>query len=113
MPLAALILGAAYLVGHTRQSAEIDRISAFELDLVRDGTTELVRWLQTPQQHLQSLQVEVSVREGFEQALPEQIARMQHAFVSLLSRNPAYDQVRWIDQNGLERVRVNRADDRR
>lgn len=33
---------------------------------------------------------------------------MADAFISLLSRNQEYDQVRWIDEHGIERVRINR-----
>lgn len=43
---------------------------------------------------------------------PQSQQAMEQAFRTLLLRNPRYDQVRWIDRDGMERVRLNNVDGR-
>lgn len=63
--------------------------------------------LAVPIRHLVSLTSEKQVREVYEGRTGSDYKPMEEAFVSLMSRNPSYDKARWIDENGLERVRVN------
>ncbi|WP_235185965.1 response regulator [Methylomarinum vadi] len=63
--------------------------------------------LAIPIRHLLSLNHEQPVRGVYEALTKTDPKPMENAFISLMSRNPSYDKARWIDQHGIERIRVN------
>ena len=65
--------------------------------------------LRVPVRHLHALADEAPVRDAIAGAEPE-AAGLLSAFTSLMLRNPAYVQVRWLDAQGRERVRVDYRD---
>ncbi|MBI1207270.1 MAG: response regulator [Azospirillum sp.] len=111
LPLAGLVAVAGALVGQARVDAEFGRMVADDVTRVRFAAAELAGDLKVPLRHLLSLPKETPIRAGIGEPTSERLADLAAAFASLLLRNPGYDQVRWIDQTGKERVRVNAGKD--
>lgn len=62
-------------------------------------------------QHLRAVSRETALREALDDPSPQRLDDVAgSSFFTLLLRNPDYAKVRWIDQSGRERVRVNAGD---
>jgi PAS domain S-box-containing protein len=105
LPVALLVVGLAWYLGRTRIQQELTLLSADEMIAVQRGAAHLDEELRAPRRHLLSLRQEEPVRAAIERQVIDREVRT--AFLTLASRNPMYDQVRWIDETGQERLRVN------
>ena len=106
-PIVLLILIGAWLVGQARIDAELSLIKANEKLITGVSAARLKSQLQTPVNHLRAIAAEMPVCEAINDGGWQAEAAMAAAFMTLLSRNPEYDEARWLDQTGMERVRVN------
>ena len=104
---ALLILACAWYVAHDRIEGELGLIQADEINNIVLGVRRLDGELQVPLQHLRALANEDAVRQAINSPGSTATESMEKAFATLVSYNPMYDQVRWIDETGAERVRVN------
>ena len=59
-------------------------------------------------QHLRSLSVETTTLQALDSPSPGNLRSLESSFLTLARRNPQYQQVRWIDESGLEKVRITR-----
>jgi len=110
LPLAILAtLGLVYL-GQNRIDDDIDRLKSEERIAVRLGASSLANELADSFRHLASLPREKPVRLALDAPQPANLEGMEDAFTSLVQRNPRYVYVRWIDESGVERVRINGID---
>jgi PAS domain S-box-containing protein len=109
LPLAGLVIVVAFIGGNLRIDSHLDSMVTEEIVHVRLGAAELVDELDAPIRHLMSLPKEGPIRAGIDDPSPDKRAGLAAAFLSLLLHNPAYDQARWIDQNGRELVRVDKS----
>ena len=111
LPMAALVV----IIGLSLASIRMDeRISEI---LESDGThLQLVSGFLGAEvlsslKHLRALAAEALTREALDASAPGQLRPLQDSFLTLARRNPLYQQVRWIDETGKERVRVSRDGD--
>lgn len=58
--------------------------------------------------HLRALTEQPELIDALETDDPDRIDVLEAEFVEFAKRNPQYQQVRWIDQRGLEHVRITR-----
>ncbi len=58
--------------------------------------------------HLQSVLNESETQKALNSNDPEVIRAFEKSLLILSRRNPIYEQVRWIDEKGLERIRISR-----
>ena len=107
LPLALLVLVAAGFFYHNRIDAEMRRLQLEQRERVSLGAASLTNDLDAPLRHLSILTSEAPIAHAINQPTPENLAQMAENFSTLMLRNPYYDQVRWIDQDGMEKVRVN------
>ncbi|RFB67449.1 MULTISPECIES: response regulator [unclassified Herbaspirillum] len=107
LPLAVLVLVAAGFLYHNRIDAEMRRLQLEQRERVSLGAASLTNDLDAPLRHLSILTSEAPIAHAINQPTPENLAQMAENFSTLMLRNPYYDQVRWIDQDGMEKVRVN------
>jgi PAS domain S-box-containing protein len=107
LPITVLVAVGTWILGESRINAELSMLMAEEKTYVELSQGRLDHELAVPIRHLVSLANEKSVRRVYEAAEGADIRSMEAAFISLMSRNPSYDKVRWIDKQGLERVRIN------
>jgi PAS domain S-box-containing protein len=104
--LALLILGGAWYVSHERISSELEITQSNEIGSVVMGVRRLDDELHQPFHHLLALLDEANVKRAID-ADSGSVDGMAAAFASLIRYNRIYDKVRWIDQTGMEQVRVN------
>jgi len=110
LPLALLgTLGLVYL-GQSRIDEKINRLLFEQSTAVRLGSATLANEIDDAVRHLTSLTREKPILSALDSAQPADLERMIAAVSSLIQRNPAYEKVRWIDETGMERVRLNAID---
>jgi len=107
LPLAAMVLAAAAFLYHSRIDAELNRLQLEQRERVALGVASLTNDMDAPLRHLSILTGEAPIARGVNDPTPQNIAAMAESFSTLMLRNPYYDQVRWIDQDGMEKIRVN------
>jgi PAS domain S-box-containing protein len=56
--------------------------------------------------HLRSLSTETITKQALDSPVPEHLRSLKSTFLTLVRRNPQYQQVRWIDESGIEKARV-------
>lgn len=105
VPFALITLLLAGVLTRLLYEGELNFIKLNEQTLLERSTLSLQKNLQPPQDHLRSLRREKPVVEAMSD--PESgLAGMETSFASMLSRNPNYFQIRWIDEKGQERLRL-------
>ena len=104
LPVALLVGVGAYLYVDSQQTARLAAVQADESLNVGMGAAMLDRRTLMLLQDL-SYQVRISTISVEDRALPD-ASLMARQFVELLRSKPVYDQLRWIDVNGQELVRV-------
>ena len=112
IPVALLILGGAWYVGNERITEELAMTQSSEISNVVMGVRRLDDELHTPLQQLRRLANEGAVRWGVESGSDQALQDMTSVFMRLLAYNDGYAKVRWIDETGMERVRVNNVEGR-
>ena len=111
LALGAAIVVAGAVIAHLVYRSSFDGVKSADRELVRLVVGEMLGELAPPLRHIRSLPSEAEISTGINDPSPENFARMAASLTTLLQRNAAYDQARWIDENGKERVRVDRAKD--
>ncbi len=111
-PVALLILAGGWYLGHKRIDVELGMIRAEEINDAVLTARRLDRWLQLPLRHLRALVYEDAVRRVIDDPSPDNSKQLESLFSRLITYYPTYDHLRWIDEAGAERVRVNNVADR-
>jgi PAS domain S-box-containing protein len=57
-------------------------------------------------QHLRSLSIEATTLRALNGRAPGDLRALESSFMTLAQRNPHYQQIRWIDESGIERARI-------
>lgn len=107
IPFLVLILGGAWFVGRERIEGELSLVRAAEIGSVVTGVMRLDDELNVPLAHLRSLADEPALARA---VAGQDTAGLTDLFARLISYGRAYDKLRWIDETGRERVRVNGVD---
>ena len=107
IPLVAITLGGAVLIGATRMNAELDRVRANEEFYVNLAERHIESMIDVPMTHLQGLIQEPEVNRVLDANGQNGYFPLQNAFLTLTYRNPSYSQARWIGADGREIVRIN------
>ncbi len=106
-PVALLILAGAWYVGQDRIEDEMGLIRADEIGSVVMGVRRLDDELRLPLHQLRTLVQQDAVRQAIDLGGADGQQGMADAFSGLIAYTWVYDKVRWIDETGRERVRVN------
>ncbi len=107
IPITILVAVGTWVLGESRIKAELSTVMADEKTYVDLGIGRLHQELAIPIRHLASLMNEIPVRKVYQATSDLDMSPLTEAFISLMSRNPDYDKARWIDEHGIELVRVN------
>lgn len=110
-PAAIIVLLLSALMIRVLYENELSLIRLNEQALLELSAASLQKNLQSPQRDLLSLRRELPVIRSLSN--PEtQLKDMENSFASLLSRNPNYFQIRWINEQGQEQLRLEPAPQR-
>jgi len=103
-PVAVLILAGAWFAGSDRIESELSLVKAAEIGNVIMGVRRLDDELRTPLRQLDVLDDAPATRTALDS---DSLAALEGEFATLIGYNQAIDKVRWIDQTGAERIRVD------
>lgn len=108
LPVAALVVLVGISFAKVRTEARVNEIIDYDgarLHLISGFLGAEVLGSLT---HLRSLASEAVTRQALESNNPEYLRALESSFLTLARRNPKYQQIRWIDESGIERARVMR-----
>lgn len=108
LPVAVIVLATAFSYVALRTAAQLEATIEDERTQLYHISGFIGAEVSSSLNHLRSLAEEAAVRGAI--AAPDEggLRTLQSVFLTLAKRNPEYQQVRWIDQAGAERVRVMR-----
>ena len=108
LPVMALVFVVGSYLASQRTDARIGEIlesDSARLDLISGF---LVAEVLNSLKHLRSLSTETVTRQALDSRVPGRRQSLESSLLTLARRNPQYQQVRWIDESGLEVARVMR-----
>jgi PAS domain S-box-containing protein len=110
IPVAVAIFAIAFTFTEMRFNAQLDRIIATERTHLNQLGGYVAADVSTSLIHLRALTQETAVTNAMNSPTPLALQELQSVFMTMAKRNPTYQQIRWIDETGVERVRVTRED---
>ena len=108
LPMAALVVIIGLSLASIRMDERISEILDSDSTHLQLVSGFLGAEVLSSLKHLRALAAETVTREALDAGVSGQLRPLQNSFLTLARRNPLYQQVRWIDEKGMERVRVSR-----
>ncbi len=108
LPVAAVILATGFSFIELRSRAQMEGIAARELAQLHLLSGFIGAEVFSASNHLSSLAREAAVRQAIDAPHPANLRALASEMLILARRNPTYQQVRWIDETGRERIRAMR-----
>jgi len=112
IPVAVVILAVAFMFADMRTSAQLDQIIATERANLQQLSGYMAAEASTSLNHLLALVQEPALEQAMDSPSPVARQALESLFMTMARRNPDYQQIRWINESGIERVRVERGQDR-
>lgn len=112
IPVAVTIFATAFAFTDMRFKAQLDHIVATEQTHLNQLGGYVAADVSTSLIHLRALTQEAAVTRAMDAPNSLALQELQSIFLTMARRNPTYQQIRWIDQTGVERVHVMREGDR-
>jgi signal transduction histidine kinase/DNA-binding response OmpR family regulator len=107
LPIAALIVGGAFLYGGSQTDHQIANVRSQQSVAVANGISEIRQRLWDISADATFLASMPRLRETIDDPTPANRAALAADFAAFGVANGVYDQIRWLDSTGSERVRVN------
>ncbi len=107
LPLAALLLAGIVLIGQGEVDKEMTRLQSRETLYVELGAGALAGKIEHLSRDLAYLADNVTTRRVMDDPQPANRAQLADHFASFSRSKGIYDQLRWIDETGMEVVRVD------
>ena len=104
----AVVVGIG-LATHAATRQTLDQLAFESEQVVTLNTENLERMLIEVSRDLGYLARGRPLNEAIADTIPAKLDSVQHDWRLFASAKPQYDQIRWIDENGQERVRVNQS----
>lgn len=108
LPVAAAVLGTAFSYVALRTNAQLEAIIENERTQFYHISGFIGAEVFSSLNHLHSLASESEIKLAVASPSADSLQALQSAFLTLARRNPYYQQIRWIDETGQERVRIMR-----
>ena len=107
LPLALLLIAGAGLYGNQAIERELTQLRDQESVNARLGAGALSSKLEFLNRDLMYLSSLSALRDAINQPSPKSLAHLAEDFAIFSGSRGYYDQLRWIDENGMEQVRVD------
>jgi signal transduction histidine kinase len=107
LPLAALLLAGLLLYGRAELERELSRIKSQETLNVGLGAGALTGQIEHISRDLAFLSTHGALRQAINDPQAENLAQLADDFANFSRSKGIYDQLRWLDETGMERVRVD------
>ena len=110
LPTALLVALGGWLVKYEVDRDVIGGLRSSEEMAVRLAAARLERFLETPHRDVVYFSGVDGFRELIREETPERLSRVIRDAVVLSNTAQTYAEIRWIDENGLERFRIDRTE---
>jgi diguanylate cyclase (GGDEF)-like protein/PAS domain S-box-containing protein len=107
LPIALLACGAAFYVYYNAQDRATILDRAREEVGIELGRNTLSHDLQEAKQELRFISGHHALKYFLDQPMPADLRDFEQDMRNLAATSRVYDQIRWLDETGMERVRVN------
>jgi hypothetical protein len=107
LPLALLLIGGAGLYSNHEIEHELTLLRDQEAANIKIGAGALSDKIEFLNHDLTFLSRHSALRDAINQPSPKSLAHLAEDFAIFSGSRDYYDQIRWIDQNGMEEVRVD------
>jgi len=108
MPVAAVIIAVAFAFMDMRSNAQIKEITTAERANLRQLGGYMSAEATTSVNQLRALIKEDAVIFAIDSPSQDTMTALQSVFITMAGRSPSFQQIRWIDETGIERIRVMR-----
>ncbi|HIJ91546.1 MAG: PAS domain S-box protein [Desulfobulbaceae bacterium] len=108
--LAVLVLAGIGFYGQTEIEREINKLRIQEVLNIGLGAGELSRNIEYLTPDLMLIAHHSALITALDDPSPANIAHLEEDFVNICGAKRLYDQIRWIDESGMERVRIDYAE---
>lgn len=108
LPMAILVLVIGISLAAMRTEARIKEVLDLDSTRLHLVSGFLGAEVLGSLKHLRSLATEAVTRQALDSQAPAQLQSLEASFLILARRNPQYQQIRWIDESGVEKVRIMR-----
>ncbi len=108
VPVAVVAIVVAFTIRQLLLYSQFEQISAAERSHLQQLSGFLATEVSFSVNQLDALTREAAVQNAIDSSNPRANQVLQSVFLTLANRNPTYQQIRWIDESGEERVRVMR-----
>ncbi len=102
-----LVALAAYYMGSIELKATMAEIQSHEMLNAGRGAATMTGIIDDISRDLHYLASNTALKEALDDTNPENIARVASDMINFSNAKQIYDQLRWIDETGMERVRVD------
>jgi hypothetical protein len=107
LPLALVVCGLAYFFQYTVKEREYIQNSAQEAATVRAGKSAIEAMLEGFERDLVFISRHHEWKNFLDKPAPEALRNFEQDLLNLSSSSRLYDQIRWLDETGMERVRIS------
>ena len=108
LPMAALVVVIGSSLGSLRTEARIKEMHDLDSSRLHLVGGFLGAEVYSSLKHLRSLSTESITIQAMDSRNPESLQALESSFLVLAQRNPEYQQIRWIGESGIEKVRIMR-----
>jgi PAS domain S-box-containing protein len=110
IPAALLVVGGAWFIAQDRIDEAMDMVRAEEINIVVLAVRRIDGELSRPLSQLRVLVNEEVLQRALDADERVSLEVLNQRLRSLLAYNPEYDKMRWLDEQGMERLRVGRVE---
>ena len=108
LPVAAIILVVGFSFASSQTENRIEAVLSDDKSRLLQISGFVAAQVSGSLNHLLALTTESVTTRAFDSPDAVSLQSLEASFVTLARRNPYYQQIRWIDEDGQERVRVSR-----
>lgn len=110
LPLAGLLIAALLMFGQTEIRSELTRLKSQETLNVGLGAGTLAGQIESISRDLIFLSSHSALRQAINTPTANNLTHLARDFANFSHSKGIYDQLRWLDETGMERVRVDYVD---
>lgn len=107
VPTALLICLGAFFLHQTEANRRHADLASKEKEAIRAGTVSINRTLQQVGRDLLYLSGRLQSRQLIDAPTGEVVARVSTDWVTFSQANQVYNKIRWLDETGMERIRID------
>ncbi len=110
LPTAVFIGGCVFFIHQTEVRRQHDDLASKEQEGIRAGAVSINRTLQQVGRDLLYLSGRLQSRQLIDDPSEQNLARLSSSWVTFSQANQVYNKIRWLDETGMEKIRVDYAE---